>query len=458
MSRKRLQSLLALLLVFSLIVVGCASNKDGNSGSSGGDSGSQSGGSSGGSKKTIRILSSETNQYAVDYLNEAVKAYEEETGIHAEIEVVPTEDSFAKISSTMNSSSHYDVFITGYLGHVALLAEQDMIVPVDDVIEKIGGREDFAEQILAPIDGKIYWIPYDYNLAFGYIRKDWLEEKGLSVPKTWAELEHVAKELTDKEKGRYGIIMPLKSDGSPNWLSTGMLWANDVHFFDENWNVILDSPEMKPKVVEALNHLKTLYQYMPPGVENKSYADELASFTSGESAIAFYGGRLTDLIEDKYPELSDKFEVFPYPSPDGSKFATTFGYAGMVAIKSEQTDEAKKFLEWFYKNKLIGFLHTVPVHFFPAQESVYNNEEWRSHPSIQKYWDVAVEPQYYFKHNAIINSVDTDGPYFDIRAGHLFESNLVAKMYQKVCLLNEDPEKVVDEIAQEIRDLLKDYN
>ncbi|WP_174733224.1 ABC transporter substrate-binding protein [Mesobacillus harenae] len=403
----------------------------------------------------IRVASTETGPETMEVLQTAGKEYEEEFGVKVEVEAVPLADVFTKINATYGTSAQYDAFLSGYIGHIALLEKEGKVAPVDDIIENIGGKSDFYDgHILFPIKGKTYWIPYDYNLAYGYIRTDWLEEKGLSVPKTWDEFVNVAKAFTDKENNKYGLMMPLKSDGATNWVTSNLLWANNVRIFDDNWKVILDSPEMKPNVVESLNLLKELHQYMPAEASNASYAELTEAFISEQVGMTFYSGRLVDILEQKNPALGEKFQVFGIPMKDGSGVSASLGYDSIAVLNSEHTDETKKFVEWFYKEKLNDFLHTFGVHYFPAQESIYNSEEWRSDEVIKKYWETGVVPQYDLLKNAELHSIDSDGPETDARPGEVFEAYLIPKLFQKVTLNNEDPEQAVEDIADEIRQLV----
>lgn len=403
----------------------------------------------------IRIASVETGPETMEVLQKAGEEYGKEFGVKVEVEAVPLADIFTKINASYGTSAQYSAFLTGFIGHISILEEQGKLAEVDDIIENLGGKEDFySGHILFPIKGKTYWIPYDYNLAYGYVRTDWLQEKGLSVPKTWDEFVNVAKALTDKENNKYGLIMPLSSDGATNWITSSLLWANKVRIFDDNWKVILDSDEMKPKVDESLNLLKELYQYMPAEATSASYAEMTEAFISEQVGMTFYSGRLVDILETKNQSLADKFEVFGIPMKDGNGVAASLGYDSMAVLKTDHTDETKKFVEWFYKEKLNDFLHTDGVHYFPAQESIYNSEEWRSDPVITKYWETGVEPQYEILKNAELHSIDSDGPETDARPGKVFEAFLIPKLFQKVTLNNEDPEKAVEEIADEIRKLV----
>ncbi|KIL41634.1 hypothetical protein SD70_05785 [Gordoniibacillus kamchatkensis] len=449
---KKTVSIILSVGLLSSMLAGCMSSGKKTTqaaGGTGGDASPKSG-------ITIRIASAETGAEAMKALTDAGAEYEKKTGVKVIAEAVPLNDMYTKINATYFTSAQYNAFLTGYIGHIIMLQKLGRLEPVDDIINSLGGKKDFYDgQILFPIEGKTYWIPYDYNLAYGYIRKDWLQEKGLSVPKTWDELIQVAKAFTDKSKNKFGLIMPLKNDDSTNWVTTSLLWSNDVHIFDDKWNVVLDSPQMKPKAVEALNTLKQLYPYMPEKAVNASYADLTEAFIGDQVGMTFYSGRLVDLIEAKNKNLSDKFEVFGIPTKDGKGVAATLGYDGIGILKTDHSDETKKFVEWFYKEKLLSFLGTFPVHYFPAQKSIYENETWRSLPNIKKYWDSGVKPQYDLLKNAKLNSIDSDGPAADERPATVFQSLVFPKMFQRITVNNEDPGKVVDDTANEIRSMLK---
>jgi multiple sugar transport system substrate-binding protein len=451
--------LLTMLLVMSVLAGCLGSGNSGSSDSRGGDSSASGGNSGGGGGKhevTIRIASAETSGAVMQVWEEAGKEYEQLTGVKVVAEAVPLTEIYTKINATYGTSAQYSMFTTGFIGHISLFQEQGWLAEVDDLIEALGGKEDFdGGDILFPINGKTYWIPYDYNNAIGFIRKDWLEEKGLEVPTNWDELLNVVRAFTDKANNRYGILMPLKSDDSTNWVTSQVLWANDVRIFDDNWNVILDSPEMKPKVVESLNLLKELYKYMPARADNATYGDLTESFISEQVGITFYTGRIIDFLDEQNPALGDKFQLFGFPKKDGGGITAGFGYDGMAILNTDHVDETKKFVEWFYKEKLVDMYATGANHFYPVQKSFFENEKWRNLPLVSKYWDVGMNAMRELFGKADMHSIDTDGPEISQISGGVFQSMVFPKMYQRVTINDEDPGKVVDVIAQEIREMIK---
>jgi multiple sugar transport system substrate-binding protein len=119
-------------------------------------------------------------------------------------------------------------------------------------------------------------------------------------------------------------------------------------------------------------------------------------------------------------------------------------------------DETKKFVEWFYKEKLVDMYATGANHFYPVQKSFFENEKWRNLPLVSKYWDVGMNAMRELFGKADMHSIDTDGPEISQISGGVFQSMVFPKMYQRVTINDEDPGKVVDVIAQEIREMIKE--
>lgn len=410
-------------------------------------------------KVTMRFLNSESDKDTIKFLEETFKEYQQKKGIRVVLETVAATDAYTKILASIKAKRPYEIVNVMYLGELTPLVFENQVVPMTPIIKKIG-MQDFGPNILFPYKDEVWWFPYDYNFSMMAIRTDILKEKGLAVPKTWDELLKVAKACTDDTDGdgkidRYGIVMPLGLSSTTTWASTPLFWGNGVHTFDDKWNVIIDKPEMKPKVIESLEMYKKLFQYMPPGLASADYTQLMAKFIGGKAAIFSGAGRIVHQIERFNPELIDKFDLVGWPTPDGKRTASTLGYDGWYVLKGPQQKQAMEFMEWFVTNKQIGFLKTLPIHYQPTQYSIYKNPEWRSHPSVQRFSKI-VENELNLMEKGYFRSVDTDGPTpFDMRPAKIFASFLYPELLQRVLLNNENPSKAIDEIAKKMREAIK---
>lgn len=419
----------------------------------GSDDADSAGGSAEGGA-TIRIASAETDAAAMEALNAAGADYEAETGTSVVFEAIPLNDIYTKVNAGSGTNAEYDALITGFIGHIALFQDEEKLVPVDDVIQALGGAEDFYDgQLLFPIEDQVWWVPFDYNLAFGFIRQDWLDEAGLQTPTTWEEMLEVAQAFSERSDSEYGLLMPLQADGATNWITSQVMWANEVRIFDDEWNVILDSEEMLPKAVESLEFLNELHEFMPAGAENASYGETIEAFASGQVGMSFYSGRMLDSMIAQNPEAAENVAAFGFPMRSGDGTTASLGYDGFGVLDTEDSEETKDFIQWFFEERILELYATAPYHYLPAQRSVFESDEWQSLPTLDLRWEEVMVPQEEFTGNPNLHSIDTDGPSVDQRSGDVFQSLIFPEMFQRVVLNEEDPETVVRESAEEIRSI-----
>ncbi len=405
---------------------------------------------------TIRFFNNETDPHTIAFLKQVAEAYKAETGIRIQVETVPVLKTWTKVTTAIKAGKPYDFITFGQITHPLLLVPEKKIVPITDIISEIG-EEDFGPRALTKYQGEYWMYPYDYNFNYLIYRKDWFAAKGLKVPDTWDEFLGVCAELNDPGNKHYAYTMPVSSGGHTNWGNTGWLWAAGVEIYDQEWNVILDGPEMKPKAVKTLEFLAKAAQYSPPGLLETSLKDMLINFTSGLSAITTYTGRLIHTIEDRAPELADKYGIMAYPSPDGGKRAVTFANDGFSIGNTANTAATKDFFRWFLKTgKLVDYQLTVAVHYQPPQLSTYENEKWRSHPLIKKHWNaVQVMRDFMNTDKTSVGSIQLQGPGPSPNQGRIWTSNVIPRMYQQVVMKRMTPSQAIDAAAKEIRGFTK---
>ncbi len=407
-------------------------------------------------KTTIRFFNNETDPNTIAFLKQIAKEYQDVAGVHIKVETVPVLKTWTKVTTAIKAGKPYDFITFGQVTHPLLLVPERKIVPVTDIVREVG-LEDFGPRAITWYQDQVWMYPYDYNFNYLIYRKDWFEEKGLQVPNTWDEYLQVLAALNDPKNKRYAYTMPISSGGHTNWGNTGWLWAAGVKIYDDEWNVILDSPEIKPRVVGTLEFLTKAAQYTPPGLLETSLKDMLINFTSGLSAITTYTGRLIHTIEDRAPELADKYGIMAYPAPDGGPRAVTFANDGFSIGNTRNTEATLEFFRWFLKNgKLVDYQLTVAVHYQPPQYSTYKNEKWRSHPLVKKHWS-AIEVMLDFMNTdkTRVGSIQLEGPGPSPNQGRIWNSYVIPKMYQQVLLKRLTPSQAVDEAAKEIRSFTK---
>ncbi len=407
-------------------------------------------------KLTLRMMNMETDPNTIEMLKKASTDYEAKTGIRFEIDTTQPAGAFTKLATSIKAGRPYDVANILFIGDVLILARDGGLMPLTPLIDKIG-RDDFGPRILFPMDGQIWWYPYDYNFANLFYRKDLFAQQGLKEPRSYDEFLKATQACVDDPKktgtpDRYGICLPIGSGPAANWLTFAFLWADGFKLFDDQWRVLIDSPPMKAKLVRYLTFFGELYKTMPPGMAQIGFAENLTLFASDKVAMAAYSGRMIHHLERFAPQLTDKFGMMAYPSSDGSRTGVNHGYDGWVVPKGPYSQEGYKFLEWFLTERLIDFYETLILHYQPTRWSIYDNPRWKAHPLVKKYaWSVDIMKG--FLRNTVIGSIDTEGPAPDTRPGKVFEGFVFPEMVQNFVLKKLPADRCVELAAEKARKL-----
>ncbi|HEY0219612.1 MAG TPA: extracellular solute-binding protein [Afipia sp.] len=401
------------------------------------------------STKTIRFLNNETSIDTTRALRVAAAEYERQFGTKVIVDSATVDDTFTKLTTSINGGQPYDIATLAFVGHVLILAQGGHLMPMNELTDKYK----WGPKILFPIDGKVYWYPYDYNLAWIYYRKDLYEQKNLSVPKDWATM--LANSNALMGDGMSGSIFPIGSNAATNWLSFGFMWAEGVTLLDDNWKVTIDSEENKPRVIRYLDFFAELYKTMPSGISQASFGEVISNFVSGKVGHAPYTGRVIETLEKNAPTLTTKYGIMPYMDSSGKAVAVNHGYDGWVVMKSGQSEEAMKFMKWFTETQYINYLHTAPLHFQPPRLDVYDDARWLAHPLIEKHLEsVKTMRGFITDPNVILRSIDTEGPKPDLRPGKIFEAFIMPEMLQNRVLKNMSSAECLQIAADKIRSIM----
>jgi len=405
------------------------------------------------SEKVIRFLNGEPSADSVRAMRFAAAQYEKETGVRVQMDSLPVGKAFEKLQASIQSGQPYDIATLAFVGDVLLLANEKKLVAINDLI----GKYDWGPRILFPIEGNNYWYPFDYNLCWINYRQDLYGAKNLAAPRTWSDYLGNLGALVGGGEGQlpHGVTHPIGSNGATNYTAFGYMWANGVQLFDDQWNVVLDSPEIAPKAAEYLDFMAELVNFMPPAPVQADWPNLVGDFQSDQVSHTPGTGRLIDQMNLTMADRAANVRSFLFPSKDGSHFAVNHGYDGWVVLDTAMSEEALKFLTWFSDEHLINFLHSSPVHYQPTRLDIYEDPRWLAHPALETFADIiAMQKQVLTDPNVIIRSIDTEGPYPDVRAGKVFRSYALPEMLQDRLLNGLSASESVKAAAEKIRKVI----
>ncbi len=142
--------------------------------------------------------------FAHDALKPVIAEWEQQTGMTVTLESGPTtgQEMMTKYSPAFQSkTSPVDVVSVDDVSGPAF-ARAGWLIPLDDVIPA-ETWQDFPESFLPPVDqdpfhsyeGKRYRVPHEFAVGYFWHRKDWFDEKGVTVPDL-GRVRRIGKEFT----------------------------------------------------------------------------------------------------------------------------------------------------------------------------------------------------------------------------------------------------------------------
>ena len=239
-------------------------------------------------KTTLTVLLVQTNGVS-DYVdNEFTKWLEEKTNIHLEFDIAPMAqaENRQKLNLVLASQKLPDIIMNfGIpLDQQQTLADQGLIIPVDDLIAKYGDEFKKAmtefpqiKDIFSLADGKMYSLPHINdcyhcnNSQKAWIYKPWLDKLGLKVPTTTDELYTVLTAFKEKDPNGNGKAdeVPWSGAQTGSWhasldqfimnafvLNSGL--SSDNHMYVENGQVKVAYAQ--PGWKEGIIYLNKLYK------------------------------------------------------------------------------------------------------------------------------------------------------------------------------------------------------
>lgn len=395
----------------------------------------------------IVFWSSYTQGPRAEYMQEMADRFmKEHPKVNIKIELFSWSEFYTKWTTGLSTGNVPDIS-TALPNHVTEMIDADALVPLDDVIDKIG-RDRFYEAALAEgeYDGVNYSVPLYSHAQLMWIRKDLLQKAGLEVPQTWEELKKAAEKLSDGDV--YGLSIPM---GTNDMMATRFL-----NFYAQSNGEALIGKDGKANltskaVIDGIQYFTDLYKKTSPeGSVNFNVLDQATLYYQGKTAFDFNSGFQIGGVEKTTPALADQIEAVPLPrmkSSDPIYGGETSNLPMVVWKNSKHPEVAKAFLQTLYKDAdYIRFLHSVPVGMMPSLKDIASNEEFLKDPYIERYRST------YDALNKVIPLGTAigmeDGP--KLQSGIIVSQGVVEKMFQDIVLYN----KPIEEAAQAAEDSL----
>lgn len=323
------------------------------------------GGKSESGSKQIRVMLA--NHPYGDLLKSRIPEFEAKTGIKVNFEQLQESQLSTQLTTEFATrSSTVDVFMTRPLNDGLLFMKNKWYAPLDFY--------DFSDYPASTVDigranGKAYIVPIATEWQVLYYRKDLFKAAGISVPKTFTELEQAAAKLT--KQGVAGIASRGKGAAAVTQMSS-YVYNHGGYYLKDNV-AVFDSPE----ALDAIKFYgKLLGNYGPQGVTSMSWENILPIFQAGKVAMwtdasVFYG-QIIDPAKTQIPAENIGIANFPAGPKKNTPFIVS-SWGMSISSQSKNTEAAKLFIEWATSKEMAK--EGMKANITMARNSAWNDKE-----------------------------------------------------------------------------------
>lgn len=292
-------------------------------------------------KVTLRYAMWDVNQLpAMEEI--AGEFMESHPNINVVVESVPFDQYWTKLETSATGGSAPDLFWMNVI-YFLEYSRNGIIMPLDDSVEKDDFNLDHYPQQLVDMyidEEKLYALPKDLDTVGLWYNKKIFDEAGIEYPDDswdWDKLIEVSQELTDPEKGIWGIAAKLDTrTGYYNTIpqAEGYVLENNTSGYGD------------PNTIAGLKLWTDLIHVhkASPSLVQMTDTDPLSLFKSGKVAMTLEGSwSAIELANDEYTSESVDVAVLP----KGKKRSSSMnGLGNVIYSETEHPEEAWEFLKF----------------------------------------------------------------------------------------------------------------
>jgi multiple sugar transport system substrate-binding protein len=279
--------------------------------------------------------------------------YQEEAGVTLQIEELPYPQLFEKLVTTFEAEDpSYDLVMLddpwmpkfgteGWLQPLDSNYGFERDSDIADVIYEVGTWPPPRGPVPPSEQGKdehLLGITVVGNVEMFMYRNDLMDK-----PASWDDVLAAAKENHSDDLAGYAIrgaaTNPIVADFLP------ILWSFGGDVFDENWEVVFDSPESTAAVEFLVNDLKAVAESSPQNVDAADRSRLMAIGEALQSTV--WPGEVNSIVLGEGSTVEGKVTFIPMPAgPSGQGFGMMGNWLLGIPTAAENGEAAADFIRW----------------------------------------------------------------------------------------------------------------
>ncbi len=244
---------------------------------------------------------------------------------------------------------------------------------------------DVLAQHFAPIvanntvDGRLVAMPWFTDAGMLYYRQDLLDQYGLEVPQTYAELAEAASVIQEGERAAgnqdfWGFVF--EGQAYEGLTCNALEWVSahgGGRIVDEAGNITINNPQAVEALAQAAGWVSTI---APERVTQFVEEDARITFERGNAAFMRNWPYAWSLLQADDSPVRGKVAVAPLPKggPEGQHSATLGGWQLAVSKYSDQQEAAIEFVK-FLTSEAEQKRRATEASFAPTIKTLYDDPD-----------------------------------------------------------------------------------
>ena len=291
-----------------------------------------------GSSEAKEITLYVEDQYKA-YAETVAKAYKEQSGTTVNIKSGDQLGGLDKLSLDNQSGQAADVMMAPY-DRVGSLGTDGQLSEVK--LSDGAKTDDKTKSLVTAADGKVYGAPAVIESLVMYYNKDLVKE----APKTFADLENLAKDSKYAFAGEDGKTSAFLADWTNFYFAYGLLAGNGGYVFGQNGKDAKDIGLANDGAIKGVEYAKSWYEKWPKGMQDTEGAGNLiqTQFQEGKTAAIIDGPWKAQAFKD----AKVNYGVATIPTlPNGKDYAAFGGgKAWIIPSSTKNLEAAQKFVDF----------------------------------------------------------------------------------------------------------------
>ena len=287
-----------------------------------------------------------------DSIKPRLGEFQELTGIEVVEEDLPEAQFRQKLTTELSQGTgSVDVMMSAPAQEGLKYDKAGWYEPLDRFVNDpalTGPDYDFADYMpramaMQTVNGKLIGIPIQLESTMVIYRKDLFQEKEIAPPATFADLEAAAQAMHDPDNRRFGIGLRGKAAAATSQCSS-FLYGFGGDWLDQSGQPAIASQQ----AIDAFTYYGNLARnYGPRGVENNSWAENVALFQQGQLAILVDASVFKVNVEDPSKStVAGKVGYALFPAGPATHDVAAFTWSLAIPASSKNKEAAWYFIQW----------------------------------------------------------------------------------------------------------------